>query len=392
MTRYVLAELLKVFCVALTGLTLTIMLVGVVKEAISQGLPPYHVMRLIPYILPDALRFSIPVTLLLAVTTVYSRMSGFNEVVALKALGISPVVLVWPALAIAFLLSLVSVWLNDVAVSWGRSGVQQVVLEAVDEIVYGMLRTDMRYNSKQFSINVSRVENRRLIRPIVTVFARGSTPTITIEAEHAELFADQQEKVLKIVLYNGRLDVADRASGRFNDRQELEIPLTDASRAGDVSNHPSFTPLWQIPEEVTRQLETIAERQQEAAVRTACSLFTGEFGNLGGADWIFRQNSITDAQGRLFRLRLEPYRRWSAGFSCFCFVWVGVPMGIWLRKREPLTSFFLCFAPILAVYYPLLIYGINGSKNGTIPPISVWAGNFVLLLWGVWAMKKVLRY
>jgi len=67
-------------------------------------------------------------------------------------------------------------------------------------------------------------------------------------------------------------------------------------------------------------------------------------------------------------------------------------MAIRLRNRDFLTSFFLCFLPILIVYYPLLAYGIDGAKNGTIPPWAVWAGNALLILWGLWLMGRVTRY
>ena len=67
-------------------------------------------------------------------------------------------------------------------------------------------------------------------------------------------------------------------------------------------------------------------------------------------------------------------------------------MAIRLRNSDFLTSFFLCFAPILAVYYPVMMYGIDGAKNGTIPPFSVWAGNLILVVWGAYLLRKVIRY
>ena len=67
-------------------------------------------------------------------------------------------------------------------------------------------------------------------------------------------------------------------------------------------------------------------------------------------------------------------------------------MAIRLRNRDFLTSFFLCFLPILIVYYPLLMYGIDGSKSGTIPPQAVWTGNLLLVGWGAWLLRKVIRY
>ena len=115
--RHILIELMKVFAIALTGLTAIFMVGGVVREAMDHGLPLTQVGRLIPYVALDMMRYTLPATLLLANTTVFARMAGANEIVAIKALGISPMTIITPALVMAFLVSLVNVWLNDVAVS-----------------------------------------------------------------------------------------------------------------------------------------------------------------------------------------------------------------------------------------------------------------------------------
>lgn len=392
MTRYVLAELSKVFVLALTALTVLIIIGGVVREAILQSLPPAQVIWLIPYILPDALRISIPMTLLLAATSVYGRMSGANEVVAIKALGISPWAVIWPTMVVAFLISLVTVWLNDLAVSWGRNGAQQVVIKSVEEIAYSMLRTQKRYSTPYFSINVRSVEGHRLVSPTISLQARGNSPGVTIRAEEAELHGDYREEVLRITLRNSTFDVEGAVSAREPGEYETVIPLTTASRAKNLSPPPSWLPLRQIPEEVAKQQETIEKMEERMTARASFEMLCGDFDELTGPQWETRQAAWTNARGQLCRLWTEPHRRWSAGFSCLCFVWVGVPMAIWLRNRDFLTSFFLCFLPILIVYYPLMIYGVDGAKGGTIPPYSVWAGNVILALWGAYLLRKVLRY
>jgi lipopolysaccharide export system permease protein len=98
------------------------------------------------------------------------------------------------------------------------------------------------------------------------------------------------------------------------------------------------------------------------------------------------------ARHRLFRLQTEPWRRWANGFSCFFFVVAGIPLAIRLRNSDVLTSFFLCFLPILLVYYPLLAFGVDRAKGGVLPPYTVWLGNVFLLLAGLWLLRKVLRY
>jgi len=392
LTRYVLIELAKVFLVSLTALTLFMIVVGLVREAAAQNLPLGEVLRLIPYILPDALRVAVPVTLLLATTVVYGRLSGSNEVVAAKALGISPMVLLWPTFIAAFLLSLVAVWLNDLAVSWGRNGAQRVVIEAIEDIAYSMLKSRRAYSSPRFAINVKRVEGRRLLCPTLSLPARGGSPAMTITAEEAELHADNQAGVLTVVLHNGTLDVDGKVTVDFPDVFERDIPLRDPDRHNSTTTRPSWLSLAAIPDETACQRNRIDQRDQELAARAAFQMLCGDFDQLTAYKWTARAKEREHLRQRLCRLMLEPHRRWSAGFSCLCFAWVGVPMAIRLRKSDFLTVFFLCFLPILVVYYPLLVYGIDGSKSGSIPPQAVWTGNLLLLGWGTWLLRRVIRY
>jgi len=313
LTRYVLVELGKVFLLSLVALTGMMVIIGVVREAVSQSLPPAQLVRLIPYILPDALRVAVPVTLLLATTNVYARISGSNELIAIKSLGIRPMTIIWPALVLAFLLSLGTVVLNDVAVSWGRNGVRRVIIEAADEIAYGMLRTQGRYSSSRFDIDVARVVGRRLIRPTVMLKGHGNAPEMIVTAEEAELRCDRQENVLKITVRNGSVEVEGRATLQFPDWEEFVIPLWDASQAG---KSPSWLPLRVIPREIVEQRAEIEAYGQELAARAAYQMLCGDFGGLTGPAWQTHQQVLDDMSGRLQRLRTEPFRRWSAGFSC----------------------------------------------------------------------------
>jgi len=392
LTRYVLAELNNVFLLSLLTLTVPMILILVVREALSHSLPPAQIVRLIPYILPQALQIAVPVTLLLATTSVYARMSGSNEVVAIKALGIHPTVILWPTILLAFLLSLGTVVLNDVAVSWGRNGVQRVVIEAVEEIAYGMLKTQRQYSGPNFDINVRDIEGRTLIGPTLTLKPRGNTPEITITAEKAELRSDREKNLLKIVLSNGTVLLKGEQMGHFPDVQEYEIPLRDADQADSQSTSPSWLPLSVIRGEIRNQRTVIERYEQELAVRAAQQMLSGDFDGLISPEWDTRQRTLANEWNRLHRLQTEPSRRWSAGFSCLCFVFVGAPMAIWLRNRDFLTSFFLCFAPILIVYYPALAYSVDAAKCGRFPPFSVWTGNVILVLWGAYVLRKVVRY
>ena len=241
LTRYVLVELAKVFLISLTGLTLLFLVLVVVKEATDRSLPLAHVLRLFPYALPMSLSITIPVTLLLACTTVYSRMSGANEVVAAKALGISPMALLTPAFFLAMLLSLATVWIDDLAASWGRNGIERVAIDAAVDTIYSLLRAHHSYSCSIFSINVRGVQGKTLLQPKVVLQGRGAASTMTIEAEEAVLESSKADGVLKISLRRGTI-AGGKMKMQFPDllQPPPELPLAKpASRvAAKAGSHP----------------------------------------------------------------------------------------------------------------------------------------------------------
>jgi lipopolysaccharide export system permease protein len=66
-------------------------------------------------------------------------------------------------------------------------------------------------------------------------------------------------------------------------------------------------------------------------------------------------------------------------------------MAIRMRNADFLTSFFLCFLPILLVYYPVFMLGVSRVKSGSLPPPAVWMGNVLVALWGLWLLRSVIR-
>ena len=66
-------------------------------------------------------------------------------------------------------------------------------------------------------------------------------------------------------------------------------------------------------------------------------------------------------------------------------------MAIRMRNADFLTSFFLCFLPILVVYYPIFMLGVSRVKAGGLPPPAVWTANILIMLWGLWLLRRVVR-
>ncbi len=391
LTRYVLFELLKVFAVSLVGMTLFMILFGVMREAISQGLGAKQIALLVPYFVPEALRFAVPGTILFAACSVYGRLAAFNEIVAVKSMGISPLVLFWPTFVLATLLSLATVWLNDVAVSWGRNGMRRVVIESVEEIAYGKLAQQKSFATKNFAINVKSVEGHRLIQPTLTFQANLDSPAYTITAAEAELRADPAANTLTIICRDAEYEMG-AIKGRFPDTIERVVSLSESTKKGGNSGSTSDVPLSEISADIDRQDKNISAWKQQMAAQAGFEMLTGNFSGLSAATWQPLEQRIRDARGRIAKLQMEPHRRWANGFSCLCFVLVGAPLAVIRRNSDFLVNFFAIFLPILLVYYPLLIFSVDRAKSGGIPAISVWMGNVIMAACGIWLMRRVARY
>jgi len=391
LSRYILAELLKVFLVTLVGMTLVLLLAGIAQEAVRSGLGLLPVLRLVPYFLPNALVFAVPGTILFAVCSVYGRMSADNEIIAAKSVGISPMTFLAPGFILAFFISLTAVWLNDVAASWGQSGVQRVVVQSVEQIAYGMLRTHRSYSTSRFSINVVGVDGRKLLHPTLTFHASEDSAPFTLIADEAELRLNDDKTALSILLTNSEFDWGEDWNGVIPGMAVQEIPLTAASRKGGVADNPANSMMVDIPRRIESHEREMQQMQQRFAAEAACDMLTGEFGALAGPKWSGYHLQLRDAQYQLYRLELVPWRRWANGFSCLFFVLVGAPLAIRLRNADIWTSFGLCFLPILLIYYPLLMYGLDRAKCGALPPYSIWLGNLVLLGAGIWMVYRVQR-
>jgi lipopolysaccharide export system permease protein len=155
---------------------------------------------------------------------------------------------------------------------------------------------------------------------------------------------------------------------------------------------PSQLPFWRFDEETAAQRATIRRLEQALAAEASLALTTGDFQALSESSWKPRRKALADARTRLHRLQAEPWRRWASGFSCLCFVLVGAPLAIWWKRADVMTTFFACFFPILILYYPLFLFGLDRSKVGALPPYSVWAANLVLVGIGVVLLRRVNRY
>ncbi|MBX3426677.1 MAG: LptF/LptG family permease [Pirellulales bacterium] len=391
LTRYILLEMGQTFLVTLASMTTFVFLVLIGREAVENGVGLSPILKMLPYILPQAMQFAVPGAMLLAATSVYGRVASSNEIVAIKSLGVSPMTLMWPTFGLAAAVSLGAVALNDLAVSWGYDGVKRVVLESLEEVAYGRLSTTRRFRTDRLQVNVRGVDGQRLIGPIIQVVARDGGQPSLITADEAELRTDVEHGVVTVSLVNAEGDL-DGWSILYPGKLERSFPIADFTGQSNGAKSPSNFALREIGPAVEAQRTKVVRYRQEMAADAGLALLTGRTVQLSQAKWGPRVNRVVNAERTLHRLRTEPQRRWANGFSCLGFVLIGAPMAVRRRHGEFWGSFFACFLPILLLYYPMLVGCVDLAKDGNLPPTAVWIGNIVLAGLGGLLMRKVIRF
>lgn len=392
-TRYILTDIVQLFLVALIGMTSVIMLGLIFKELVTTGISFSALTKLLPYASIISLQFAVPATMLFAVCTIYGRISADNEITAVKSIGVSPWRVIYPTLVFGFLMSPFAVWINDTAVSWGLPGIQKVGMHSLEEIVYTALRTNRSFVSAHgLTIHVHDVEGRWLIYPTISIYGDPGSEPQRISAEKASLRFNPEQESLTLELINWKSD--NGAKWKLNGGPgsiQIDLPLAKATQKGGSDGSVSLIALRDIGSRRTEIQADLERCHSKLLTRSSISLVTGKTKLLYEPMAYENRAFLLERELRLKRLNAEPYRRWAQGFSCFFFVWIGIPMAIIRKSADYTATFAICFLPILLIYYPLFMLGVEKSKGGSWHPASPWIANVVLFALGAWMMRRVYR-
>jgi lipopolysaccharide export system permease protein len=89
---------------------------------------------------------------------------------------------------------------------------------------------------------------------------------------------------------------------------------------------------------------------------------------------------------------VEVHKKFSIPFACFCFVLVGVPLGV-LAKRGGFGIGAGLSLAFFLMYWAFLISGEKLADRGIVSPsVAMWAGNAVLIVIGAGAILGSFRY
>ncbi len=387
--RRIVRDIVVMFFTSLLVITLLVLLIGVAREAMNQGLGLTSIMRLIPYTLPNALSMAVPGTALFSVCSVYGRMSVDNEFVTMQSVGVSLLPSIMPAIFLTTILSVATVGLINVAFTWGFHGIERVVMSSVENIAYKVLERERSFQHRGFSINVRDVQGRDLIEPQIKINRPNSDP-VTIVARRAQMTYKDDEQALELRITDGSASVGTAASFQFPNTFVQTIPLAIAPQDTLLTAHPSHMSMRDLPMASLHQREDLLRREHAMAVSVGFGLLTSRPGRMMDSKSFEREAGVTQSRQRLHRLGTEMQRRWASGFTCLAMSMIGIPLAIRMKASDTMTTFGVVFLPTVLVYYPIFALTLDMAKDGRISSAGVWIANAIFIAAAVLLLRRLI--
>lgn len=407
--RYVLGEVARAFSLALLTITAVFVLLTVMTRAASAGLGPLEILSLIPYMIPASLPYTVPVSLLFSATVVYGRLAGDNEVIAVKTAGLSAMVLIWPSVLLALALSLLLNHLSATFIPESNAAGKKVIFKNLEDFFYKKLNMERYAEFPQWVIKVKSVEGRKMIDAIFKQRAEKreaaaflprpleaedeSAYSMVIQADSARIDFDYSKDNAHVFFENAIVSKVGIDRSEANIKNDgIDIPIPGKGAFGQAKMVEEMT-VAEMEATRAEYLENIAMARKRQAVAAAWLIGSGRPGLV---DWkevnaAFGKFDYWQAECKKFETEIQ--MRQAMAWGSLFFVILGAPVGILYARRDFLSAFITCFMPIILVYYPLMLFGVNLGKEGIIWPELAWTGNVVLWLAAfIWALPPVRKH
>ncbi len=394
-------EVLRAFLMAVLTMTIIFVLFMVMAEAAKLGLAPRDILMLVPYVIPGTLPYTVPVSMLFAVTVVYGRLASDNEIIAVKTAGLSAWTVLWPAILMGGALSVGLFLLSHGPIPRANHMAKLTIFKNFEDAFYKALKLEREFNNGgwPFLIMVRDVdvESRTMYDAIFkhrgNKRAGGETFDMVVAAKEARIKFELDKGFARVYLKGAEISNGGKSDDVFLiDGEYFDMPIPEKTNTSAEKRIQEWTSRELSLEQVDYRRKIARERKRQAIDASLC---IGS-GRIPWVRWPDVQTSFVDYgywTRRVSEYETEKQLRSAQAFGSLFFVILGAPVGILFAKRDFLSAFISCFLPIIMLYYPLMLLGINLGKEDVINPVvALWCGNLLLGILAGFTLPKVIRH
>jgi len=346
--RYIFRELLQPFFLSMSVLTLVMLLQRMYKLAelvVSRGATLGAVARLLLYVLPGFFVITIPISLLVASLTAFTRLSSDSEVTAMKASRISLYAMMRPLMFFAALCFLLTAATSLFIAPGANYTLKTQLFDMVKS--RAMIGIEPGVFNSTFDGMVLYVDKMQSLDEMEGIFIsdeRSAREPYVIVAKRGKLTADPLSLKVTLAMKDGSIHALPR------DEESYTLMSFHAGRLYLDINHALVQ-------------KGPGEREMEET----------------DSNELLKELRRARAAGQVaIPLESELHKRLAIPFACIIFGLIGAPLGIRPSRSGKSAGIAIALMVVL-IYYFILASATKLADAGTLSPaVSYWLPNLVM--------------
>ncbi|MBI5749479.1 MAG: LptF/LptG family permease, partial [Nitrospinae bacterium] len=323
---------------------------------LNRGVAVRDMLLLLLYISPAFLALTIPLSVLFASLMTFSRLSGDNEIIAVRAAGISMYRLMLPVLILSIITYLVSSYVMVGLQHRGNYAFKNFLLQV--SMRKANFEIKERVFNNDFKDLIMYVEEREIgssvMKGVFIYDSQNNSEPQVITAKEGRFVTDPETMRILLQLKGGTIN---RMAAQMDRYQLLTFDTYDIMI--DVGKGEGEYSIVKEPREMSlRELKNrIAGLKQE--------------------------------KKETFIEEVEIQTKYSLPFACFVFGLFGAPLGIKVHRSGKRGGLGIGLIIVVADYI-LLLTGQALGREGRVPPfIALWLPNILIGGFGIYLLNRI---
>jgi lipopolysaccharide export system permease protein len=353
--RYILREIAVPFCMILFVLTFVLLMgkiLQVMDLMINKGVAFADIARLMLFLMPSFLAFTIPISLLIAILIGLGRLSGDNEWTIMKMSGVSLYQLSLPVACAALAAFLMTLATTFFLVPYGNLASKALLFDMARQKASIGIREKVFIDDFQgILLYAERIPaHGDFLEGVLISDSRISREPSTIIARRAYLISNPDTMVITLRLEDGSTHTVDAG---LNHYRKMDFRFYD----------------------VRLDLASTLSGGKKVATKSSTEMSLSEL------TATLRDRGLKEAALR--DLAIELNKKMTVPVSCLVFALIGMPLGIRAHRSVRSRGFTIGLFLVL-VYYLLRISGEALVETGRLSPvIGTWAPNWIFAAAGI---------
>jgi lipopolysaccharide export system permease protein len=332
----------------------------VANFVVNYGVGMGTIVLFLIYSTPYFLQFIMPMSVMIAVLLTFLKMSSENEIIALKAGGVSVYKLVPPVFLFCLLGCLLTGFMTVYGLPWGKMSLKKLTHQvASSNMDIGLKERTFNNYFKDVILYVNKIDMQtRDLEDVFIEDQRSKEVVSTVVASKGRLYSETDRFVFHLRLYDGIINQVELAS---------------------KSLHTITFDTYDITLDLTRSVSTPATVEQMSKSKGEMTL-----GELIGV--LKERETLNDA--RYNRILLKVHEKFSLPFACFALGLLSIPMGLQSKSGKQSLGIVLSLF-IFLFYYLMLLIGWSLGELGIVPAaVCMWMPNVFMSVFGVYLLIK----